>query len=146
VELDRVGLAIKIIDNAIKKHFDGQLARMDLSSSQLDLLVFLLVNRDREINQKDIEAEFGITNPTVTGLLGRLEAKGLVTRQPSSSDARCKLVQATERAQALSQQMNRNADALEATLTQGFAPGEREQFLALLRRVLDNLQANGKED
>ena len=31
------------------------------------------------MNQKDIEKELDISNPTVTGILNRLEVKGLIT-------------------------------------------------------------------
>ena len=57
------------------------------------------------MNQKDIEKELDISNPTVTGILNRLEVKGLITRVPCRHDARAKNIEVTEKALELDKQL-----------------------------------------
>ena len=62
----------------------------DLTASQTFSLIYLFEAKraQKEVNQKDIEREMDVSNPTVTGILNRLEHKGLIERVECPSDAR----------------------------------------------------------
>ncbi len=72
---------------------------LDLTPSQFDI-VATLGNTDgmnfRELGEKTL-----ITKGTLTGVVDRLEAKGLVRRVASASDGRSQLVQLTRKGEAL---------------------------------------------
>ena len=75
-QAERIGLLTKSINNAIEKERNRYLAEYDLTAAQSDVLRFVATANARgiEINQVDIEKEFNLSNPTVTGILKRLEA------------------------------------------------------------------------
>lgn len=79
------------------------------------------------------------TRPTMTVLVDKLEAMGLVARSESAADARSTLVALTPRGMA----MHPVFDAISARLVplaySGLDPAEAEQFEALLRKVLSTL-------
>lgn len=133
------GILIKFIDNAVKKNCNSMLKEMNLTSTQLDVLMYLLSNQDREVNQTDIEKEFKIKNPTVTGILSRLEAKGFVRRAVSSSDARVKRILVTDKSREIEKKVHQKGALIEDRLLKGFTKEEQEQLSAFLERVLDNV-------
>ena len=58
------------------------LSEYDLTLSQLELQHFLFTQQEKGIpvNQRSIEEMLHLKNPTVTGILKRLESKGFVVR------------------------------------------------------------------
>ena len=84
---------IKLI-KTLKKDMDIKLnqilSRTDITCSQYYVLAYLKEHKNETVNQKDIEDEFELKNPTVTGLLDRLENKGYIERQRSIEDSRRK--------------------------------------------------------
>jgi DNA-binding MarR family transcriptional regulator len=90
---------IKLI-KTIKKDMDIKLnqilSKIDVTCSQYYILAYLKEHKNETINQKDIEEEFDLKNPTVTGLLDRLEGKGYIERQRSIEDSRRKNILITK--------------------------------------------------
>ena len=90
-----IGYLIKVISNQFRKLADAELEKYDLTASQFDVLMYLeRQNREgHEVMQKDIEKYFRISNPSVSGLISRLEQKGFVKRVRSEKDRRiCHIV------------------------------------------------------
>ena len=79
----------------------------DLTASQTFSLIYLFEAKraQKEVNQKDIEREMDVSNPTVTGILNRLEHKGLIERVECPSDARVRNIVVTEKALEIDKQL-----------------------------------------
>ena len=133
------GFYFKWIDQACKKSMDDILVEYDLTKSQEEILRFLHYHENESIIQKDIENFFHISNPTVTGLLNRLEAKGFITRETSEDDKRVRTIKATTKSKAMREKMKRTIQANESQLVQGFTKEEKDMLYQLLIRVADNL-------
>ena len=75
-------------------------AEFDLTASQTSTLIYLFKAHERgeQVHQKDIEDGMDISNPSVTGILNRLEHKGLIHRVASTKDARVKNIVVSEQA------------------------------------------------
>lgn len=138
-------LATKRIGYLIKQVFllnQGQLntifAEFDLTGAQVFTLIFLFKAHERHqtVYQKDIEKEMDISNPTVTGILNRLEAKGLIQRVISHQDARAKSIVVTAKAleldKILKHKFQENEQQLIASLTQE----EAENLELYLKKIL----------
>ncbi len=134
----RLGLLIKFIHNAIKKDFDSILKEIDLTSSQFDVLMYLLNNQHKTHSQRAIEENLMIKNSTVAGILDRLEAKNFVKRSISLTDARYKRITVTEKSKEIEKKIHQNGDRIEERLTHGITPMEQEQLSGLLTRMLNN--------
>ena len=82
-----IGL-IFMLNNALIKQKQAN-AWHNLTSIQADVLSYILINSKKgEINQLDIQAVFKLTNPTVSGIIDRLEEKEFIKRTKSEKDAR----------------------------------------------------------
>ena len=77
--MDReIGFYLKKIFQTMDKSLNKELETIDLTSMQAHVLIYLYKNKNNIINQRDIERKFELTNPTVNGILNRLENKGFI--------------------------------------------------------------------
>lgn len=65
----------------------------------MDVLLYLKRHEEDKLTQRDLETGLTLKNPTVTGLLNRLEEKGFITREQNLNDKRSKFIKMTEKTQ-----------------------------------------------
>jgi DNA-binding MarR family transcriptional regulator len=140
MEYNKLGILFKFIDKSIEKSCNNLLQGTDITASQADILTFLLFNQDRDVNQRDIEQEFQIKHPTVTGLLDRLENKGFVRRKVQEGDGRCRKITLAKKYLKISKKILKKGEALEQRLTRGFSEKDQARLQSLLQRVLKNIK------
>ena len=107
-----------------------------LTGSQFKILMVLYHMPEGSMRQADIEAKFSMTNPTVTGLVQKLEAKGLVRRVPHPEDGRSKVLVLSERAMAMREELIALAESLERQMTANLNETECGQLAFLLTKML----------
>jgi MarR family transcriptional regulator, lower aerobic nicotinate degradation pathway regulator len=78
----------------------------------------------------------GLDRTTVTGIIDRLEAKGLLARSPSKTDRRAKLLTVTEDGLVALNEMGPATLRVQTRILQPLAPAERKVFMSLLERVV----------
>ncbi len=81
----KIGHELRTLDNMMSRNLMA--AARERGSSQLTAmhgwyLGYLCRNEDKDIFQKDIEAEFKICRWTVTNILKLMEKKGYIRRSP----------------------------------------------------------------
>lgn len=138
-ERTNVGFLVKQINNIYEKDFNNQLKRLDLTSSQAEVLDYLFRCDEEEVNQKDIEKALSLKNPTVTGILKRMEEKGFVMILPSEKDKRCKNVYLTEQAYDIEKKMEAARRKIDKNLTLGMTKREVQALQKVLNKVLYNI-------
>ena len=134
-----VGFLINQINHVYEKDFNNRLRRLGVTSSQCAVLDYLFNSRKEEVNQKDIEKALCLKNPTVTGLLKRLDEKGFILVVPSNKDRRCKNVYLTEKAYDIQRRMEADRKKIDRSLTLGMTRQEKESLTKLLEKVLYNV-------
>ena len=142
---------IKRISNALDRRVTLELEDMDLTASQGLVLGYLHRRRGEDVYPVDVGRHFGLSHPTVTGILQRLEAKGFLTYCSDSTDRRKKRICLTERAEDGHQRIHRRFAEAEAALTESMNPEEQALLIGLLDRMVDALDAGcaacgGKEE
>ncbi len=130
----------KQLHNAMREGIDRSLRQMgaDITPSQLDVLICIAQEGGRPMNQKDIEEQLRLSNPTVTGILKRLERKGFVDRAVGSRDRRYKEVCLTEKSSQLGDRLHPSAQVMLGQLFRDFSLQEFDELNRLLRRLLEN--------
>lgn len=99
------------------------------------LVGFLYENRDKDIYQRDLQQYFSVRRSTMTGILQTMEREGMITRCPVEWDARLKKIELTEKAVAQHRKFQENIDAIEARLSSGLTPEEKETFIRLCEKI-----------
>lgn len=131
-----LGFKIKQINNIYEKEINNLLKKLGLTSSQCAVLDFLFNSSADEVNQRDVEKALSLKNPTVTGILKRMEENGFVFMAPSVKDKRCKNIYLTEKAYAVQKKMVADRKKIDKKLTLGMNKKEIEGFYRLLDKVL----------
>ena len=93
---DEIGFYLSLIKKKMDKHMNEGLKKYDLTKTQRDILGYLHFTDKNPVIQKDIEEHFHISNPTVTGILNRLEQKGFIERKQSLKDKRVRTIVLTK--------------------------------------------------
>lgn len=73
---------------------------------------------------------------TFGSVIGRLEAKGWVRREPDAQDRRRKLLWVTPEGEAAAQAMRRAVAKTQARILAPLEPGERDQLVQLLDKLV----------
>lgn len=133
-----IGALMKSLENELVNKFNTKIKELNLTSSQFDIIIFLMANDDREINQKDIEHQFNLKNPTVTGLLKRLEAKGFVERYTSEHDARYKRIVLTDKVRRIKKLMHNSLSERAGNLLENVTEEEKVTFIKVLLKMNKN--------
>ena len=137
----------KLLHSAMKEKLNWSIRQMgvDLTSAQLDVLICIAQGGGRPVNQKDIEEELKLSNPTVTGILKRMERKGFISRTVGRRDRRYKEVQLTEKCALLGEKLHPSALEHLETMFRGFTREEFETLNQMLRRLLENTNSIPRE-
>lgn len=143
-----LGFYIKLIHNKLESLKNKGLSKFGLTSTQADVLIYLCLSK-QEVNQRDIEKFFELSNPTVNGILNRLETKGFIRREVLKTDKRVKLVKVTAKAKDLYEQVNESLPCLEKRLRNGITEEEMVLFCQVIGKVFKNislLECEGRND
>lgn len=110
------------------------------------IIAYLTENSDREVFQKDIEREFGITRSTASKVIDLMEQKGLVERKKVPQDARLRQLILTDKSRKISDLILEDKERLEKTLMRGFSDEEKELLSDCLLRMKKNLEQEGENN
>lgn len=111
----------------------------EVSGTNGRIIRFLSENEGRDIYQRDLEKEFGITRSTASRVLTLMEQKDLIIRSGVSHDARLKKLTLTEKARGYSKIMHNYADKMNRLLMDGFTKEETAQLLGYIARMQQNI-------
>ena len=134
---DRIIVYVFRLNNALVKQKNRNMSVYNLTSIQAGVLMYILNNHQtREVNQLDIQAVFKLTNPTVSGIIDRLEEKEFIKRVRSEKDARYRRLVPLPKGEALYEDLRRSAAEAEAHLVKDMTPEEASEFKRLLKVAL----------
>jgi DNA-binding MarR family transcriptional regulator len=126
----------------ILRHFEQKLRPLGFGMAYLPAAVAL--EDDEPLLQAELAERAHVEQPTMAALLGRMERDGLIARKPHPSDKRATLISLTKAARAnLPMARERLREGADRALA-GFSERERATLLALLQRVVKNLDDGGE--
>lgn len=96
---------------------------------------------DDGLSQSALAARIDSDPMTLSTMIERLEARGLVRREADPEDSRAKIVWLTEQAHGLVGDMRALAEKAQAKAFAGISSSERETAIRVLARMRDNLEA-----
>ena len=140
-----LGPRIKRVNNVLDFWRTQDMERLGLTSTQGYLLGWLTRNADRSVTPSELGRSFRLSQPTISGILQRLEAKGFVTMEADPNDRRRKYVRTTERAAECHQQIISNFRDMERRLAAPLSAEEQETLVALLDRMIEGLEQDARQ-
>ena len=134
------GFLIKQICDKLQASVNRELKESGLTFSQVRYLDYLCTNHLRKVPMKELEMVFNVSQPTVAGIVNRLEKKGLVKTQQSEEDSRAKTVQMTEQGYEEYIFVKSSRERKEHELTEVLSESERKEFQQMLIRICGHLK------
>lgn len=132
---ERLGRLFRLVSHRFEEEKRGQVAELGVTGSQLDVLDFLELH-DGAATQAEIGGYLRASRPTVSGLVTRLERRGLVTRDASAHDGRAIVVRIAGEALPIVNAFREKGEEMDYLLTAGLTDDERDELVRLLRKMV----------
>lgn len=136
--LPRYGHYVRILHSCTDQSMTKAMTDMELTAAQGQILGYIS-HQTKPPCSRDIEDQFHLSHPTVSGLLSRLEKKGFLEFRTDESDRRCKRIHILPKGYACTDLMHQLIQENEARMVQGFTDEEKEQFAKFLIRAIRNM-------
>lgn len=144
--VDNLGAGLRALDNRIMRYMEQRFRAIDrdmVTGTNGWILAYLLDNAHRDVFQRELEQEFGVTRSTVSKVIKLMEQKGLVERCLDERDARQRRLRLTEEAKAITRELHMEGERLNERLLRGFDTDEIEKLQDYMARMMRNMQEEG---
>lgn len=126
------------IRRAFRAEFEKRAAALGITKPQYHVLSRLW--KGDGILTSVLAREVNVTGSTLTGVLDRLESKGLIRRAASGSDRRAVEIWLTGGGQAMREPLITIIDEINDKALDGFSEQQQQRFIKALDKVGDNLE------
>jgi MarR family transcriptional regulator, transcriptional regulator for hemolysin len=132
-----LGFVLHDVARLLKKRFEQHARGSGLTRSQWQVLAYLA--RNEGISQSGLADLLEIEPITLTRIVDKLEATGLIARHPHPSDRRVWLLHVTSAAYPKLTQVRRLGDITRGEALAGVSEADRMHLLELLQVMRENL-------
>ncbi len=136
---DSVGYWICATSHMLRRALDSELARENITFRQWEVLAWIAM--EGELSQVQLAEKLGIEAPTLAGILSRMERDGWLQRSSCSKDRRRKLINATEKAEAVWERALACCRQVRARAVSGISEDELTQLKSICERMRQNLDS-----
>lgn len=138
-ELDSsLGFLMNRAANLMRGAIEERLKKYGLTAPQWAVLARL--TEEDGLNHSEICRRLFFDKPTITGIVGRLEKKGLAKRLKVAKDRREVAVHLTDKGRRLMETLPSFAEEVNRAASKGLKAGEAGTLKASLRMVISNLK------
>lgn len=122
---------------SLNQAFRRRIAHLDITPDQFTVLRWLHEDTTDGITQRGL-ADLMASDPnTVTSILTRMEAAGLIERRPHETDRRAKRIRLKPKGRRIYEQARQQAIELQTEVLSVLPPDKRDEFLEQLEQVAD---------
>jgi DNA-binding MarR family transcriptional regulator len=136
---DDLGWTLGVVFRAYVKATNAAIG--DMPGGHRGYQILTAATRGRPQSQSALCQRLGIDRTVMTYLLDDLELADLVTRKPSPTDRRTRLVVATENGRTRLAELDRQLARAEAHVLSGLSEAEQKDLKALLHRLAGHVNA-----
>ena len=129
------GTLLKQIHDIMEKNANNVLREQDLTISQSGVLVLLDEKEGKTASFKELEKEFGVSQPTMVGILDRLVQKDFVEVLTDSEDKRIRKAHLTQKGADKCKEGYKHMNSAEEQLLRSLTDDEKKEFNRLLLKV-----------
>ena len=138
-----IGFSVRRLSNLIKRDVERSRLKLDIDTVKGVngwAIGYFYENRDKDIFQKDFEAEFSIRRSTASKILKKMEQKDLIKRINVESDARLKKIVITDKAIDIHKKIIAEIRNREQRLRQGIEQEELKTFFEVMKKLSANME------
>lgn len=140
--MNEIGICFRRINRLAQGYVARRTRNLELNPSQIQTLRH--VAHHQIMSQQQLVEHLGVDKAAVTRLVSGLEERGYVTRTPDPKDGRAKLIQATEGAMQVQEDVIALEDAYYDWLLEALPEEERDLFIRQMRTLLQRAREGRK--
>ncbi|MGW8443508.1 MarR family winged helix-turn-helix transcriptional regulator [Paenibacillus sp. S33] len=125
---------MRVSSSVFKVSFEG-FEKFGISHGKFSILILLYRNIHTGLLATELAEKVGVSKPTVTGLLDRLERDGLIIRSVHPSDRRMSIVKLTDQGTEMMERLLPMHFTSTSTLMSHLSTDEKELLLTLLQKI-----------
>lgn len=110
---------------------------------QVEIITYLIENKDKTIYQKDIEEKLKISKAAVSDVLNSMEVRGIITKEADVCDARRKRIIISKKAIETHDVMMKRLDSLNDSILDGISEDELNIFYKVIEKLRENMKKEG---
>lgn len=122
---------------SMKRALDAKLVKYNLTATQY--IVLMKMWEQDGISITELGERLYFDNPTLTGIVDRMERDGLLQRQRNDEDRRVVNLYLTTKGKGLQPQLERLAEETDTEAWTGFTESQKKQILDHHERIWKNL-------
>jgi len=108
--------------------------------TQMQIVEYLILHKDEEIYQRDLESVLNLRRATVSGVLQTMEKNNLIERIVPQEDARAKKIKIKEEAKKIFEKNKEEFRKIGEIACEGLEEEELNTFCDVLRKMKRNLE------
>lgn len=132
---EALGFLLTDVSRLLRGELERRIASTGLELTPAEARTLLHAAHGEASRQNVIAERMGVDPMTLSGYLDRLEARGLIRREPDPRDRRAKIVQVTDAAEAVLNELMRVSGEMRNDMTASFSVEELAQFRQGLKRI-----------
>ncbi|MEO7724953.1 MAG: MarR family transcriptional regulator [Chthoniobacterales bacterium] len=147
-DVEKIGQSLAGTARTWRNKLDQRLRPLGLSQSKWTALVHLAA-AESTLTQRELAALVGIEEPTLAGILHRLQSDGWIERKESATDRRCKTVHLSRNAKPVIEKIYSTARELRHELISDIPSDDLQTCMAVLSRIRERAEivsTNGSAD
>lgn len=129
------GALLKQIHDIMEKNANNVLREQDLTISQSGVLVLLDEKEEKTASFKELEKDFGVSQPTMVGIINRLVQKDFVEVLTDLEDKRIRKAHLTQKGADKCKEGYKHMNSAEEQLLKSLTDDEKKEFNRLLSKV-----------
>ena len=140
----RIGRELHSLNNMIMRFVDSRTNKRtvdSLTGTNGWIIGYIAKHYEKDVFQKDLEKEFGITRSTASKVVDLMEKKGFIRRVSVPEDARLKKLVLTEKSMEIASMMQEDREKIEGTITK---VSRLEK--SAIDRIKKNISEEGNEE
>ena len=110
---------------------------------QVEIITYLIENKDKTIYQKDIEEKLKISKEAVSEEINSKEGRGIITTEADACDARRKRIIISKKAIETHDVMMQRLDSLNDSILDGISEDELNIFYKVIEKLKENMKKEG---
>ncbi|MEK6263834.1 MAG: MarR family transcriptional regulator [Clostridium sp.] len=123
----------------LKNKLDKALKEYDITAAQFSVIIQIHLS-DLPITAAEIAERLGSDRPTISGIINRLEKKGVLTKVANPEDKRSSYLEICKEASGLVHRIVAKSDELTMDIFSIYTKEESNQFTYMLNRLIEGTE------
>lgn len=129
-----VAFVTNIASKTLSESLNNRLMKHDVTKSQWIAMYY--INREDFLTQKDLAELMGASQPTITGVLDRLEKQSFIERKEHDQDKRKKVIVLTDKGKEINKKLTHIAEDFKDACLEDVDKKDQDTFLNILDKMV----------